>query len=677
MTAVAPAPSPRARERVASALPFVPAFVVVAVWIAWAPDSGGYFPIDRYPGALLAAGLLLTLAIARPPGALVTSRALLPLGLFAAWTVWNGISVVWSGARDAGFEGTNELLAVTLMGAVMAFTPWRMRSLLPLLVLWAGAIAVIAGVDLVSFVASSDPGSRLLESRYLGPVGYSNGSAALGAMAFWPLLAVAAGGPRFPAVARVAALPAAMLVLAWALLPQSRGTMLAGLAVIPLFLAMSSHRVRVLTRMAVVGGGLLICVPALFDVYTASREKRGIDDVVETAVTRVGIAVVVALVASLVLVTIERRLRPGASTVRWTRRVGVALTVLLVVGAAGVGIARQEQIRSGLSDRWDTFSSFADVVNTDTGARIGQVLPDKRYDYWKVAYAAFRDAPVLGGGAGDFEVRYAADKLYPKHSRYVHDIWLRALSETGIVGGVLLLAALLAGFVALVSARVRCAVVAHPAIAAVTTLSVAFFLQCSLDWLEEVPALLAPAVALPLAVLRATSSGRRGVPWAIPRRGRRGGRARDGAAVPVRPEHRARRRPAPHRPAGGTRRLRPRGGLEPAGGRAAPQPRLHRARPARRRARAPQLRGGARRTRGLGRGVRARAARLAGGPARGRPAAAHPRGGAQPQRPDRHRRACGGEGRPASGTARGQPPGADAAGACRAVIVGHVVHHYG
>ena len=48
--------------------------------------------------------------------------------------------------------------------------------------------------------------------------------------------------------------------------------------------------------------------------------------------TRTGIAVVVALVASLVLVAIERRLRPGEGTVRWTRRVGVALTVLLVVG---------------------------------------------------------------------------------------------------------------------------------------------------------------------------------------------------------------------------------------------------------------------------------------------------------------------------------------------------------
>jgi tetratricopeptide (TPR) repeat protein len=70
--------------------------------------------------------------------------------------------------------------------------------------------------------------------------------------------------------------------------------------------------------------------------------------------------------------------------------------------------------------------------------------------------------------------------------------------------------------VALVRARLRGAPELFPAIAAGAALSTAFFVQCSLDWLEEVPALLAPAVALPLAVLRATSSGRRGVPWAIP-----------------------------------------------------------------------------------------------------------------------------------------------------------------
>ena len=82
-----------------------------------------------------------------------------------------------------------------------------------LLVLWASAIAVIATVDLVTFATASGPGARLLESRYLGPIGYANGTAALGAMAFWPLLAVAAGR-RFAAAARIVALPAACVVLA-------------------------------------------------------------------------------------------------------------------------------------------------------------------------------------------------------------------------------------------------------------------------------------------------------------------------------------------------------------------------------------------------------------------------------------------------------------------------------
>jgi O-antigen ligase/polysaccharide polymerase Wzy-like membrane protein len=503
------------RARLVAALPFVPAFVVAATWVVWATDNGGYFPVARFPGALLAAGLLVTIAIARPPGALVRSPALLPLALLAGWTAWNAISIAWTNAADNGWDATNELLAVTVMGAVMAFTPWRIRSVMVLLSVWAAAITVIAVVDFATFAASSDPGSRLLEGRYLGPIGYANGSAALGAMAFWPLLAVAAG-PRFPAAARIVALPAAVAVLAWALLPQSRGTMIGGLAVVPLFIALSSHRTQVLTRMAVVAGALAICVPALFDVYTAARENRGLDDVVETAATRTAIAAALALVASIVLVAIERRVRPSEGTLRWTRRLGIAAVVVIVLGSASVAAARQQHIRDGVSDRWHTFSSFADVVNDDTGARIGQIIPDKRYDYWKVAWAAYRDAPVVGIGAGGYEVRYAANKLYPKHSRYVHDIWLRGLTETGVIGFVLLVATLLSGLVLLVRSRVRNPGAA-PAIAAVAALATAFFLQCSLDWLEEVPALLAPAVCLPLAVLRAAAPETpRRVIWGIP-----------------------------------------------------------------------------------------------------------------------------------------------------------------
>jgi hypothetical protein len=504
------------RARLAAALPFVPAYIVVATWVVWATHDGGYFAVQRYPGALLAAALLLVLAIARPPGTLRRSPALLPLGLLAAWTAWNGLSIAWSSAPDHGWESTNALLTMVVMGFVLALTPWRAGSLMLLLGLWAAAIAVIAGVDLISFGTTSDPGARMFEFRYLGPIGYANGSAALGAMAFWPLLAIAAD-PRPRAAIRVLALPAGVLALAWALLPQSRGTIAAGLLVIPLFIAFSAHRVRVLTRLAVTAGALLICIDPLFDVYTTAVEKRPLDDVVETAVTRTGIAVLVTLAASLVLVAAERGVRPSERTLSWTRRAGVVATIAIVLGAAGVAVARQQHIRSGVSDRWHTFSSFADVVNPDSGARIGQVLPDKRYDYWKVALREFRDAPLIGSGVGSFQVTYAANKRYPKDTRYVHNLWLRALSDTGVIGTLLLLAALASGVVALIRGRLRGEPAAFPLIAATATLATAFFIQCTLDWLEEVPALLMPAVGFPLAAMRAAAPARkRRLAWPIP-----------------------------------------------------------------------------------------------------------------------------------------------------------------
>jgi tetratricopeptide (TPR) repeat protein len=182
------------------------------------------------------------------------------------------------------------------------------------------------------------------------------------------------------------------------------------------------------------------------------------------------------------------------------RRAAVAACLLVVLAGAIAAAASYERISDSLENRLDTFASDAAVENTQTGARLGQVTADKRYDYWTVAWRAFREQPVAGIGAAGFEPLYTSEKAYPKHSRYVHLIWLRALAETGVVGLVLLVGSLLAGLAGLVRVRGEL----RPAAAAAVALSVAFFLQCGLDWLEEVPALLAPAVCLPLAVLRAS-----------------------------------------------------------------------------------------------------------------------------------------------------------------------------
>jgi tetratricopeptide (TPR) repeat protein len=507
VTAVAEsrAPAPSA-ARLGGALPFLPAAAVAAVWLVWAVRDGGYFATAWYPAGLLAAGLLLTLAIARPAGSFARSPATVPLLLLAGWTAWNALSLVWSDGPGAGREETNKLLTVVLMGAVMAATPWRPRSATALLGVWAAVIAAVAAIDLTAFALDDRPQDWLLQSRYLGPLGYANGSAAVGAIAFWPLLAVAAR-PATPEPLRVLALPTATLALLWSLLPQSRATILAALAVVVLFLALSPHRWRVLARLAIVGGALLLCAPSLFDVYSAAAEARPLAGVVDEAAIRVAVATALALAASFALVGIENRVRPSARTLARLRRAALATGAAAVVAALAVAAVESGRIADSLERRWETFASDASVENTQTGARLGQVTADKRYDYWTVALRAFEDRPLAGVGAGGFEVSYTREKDYAKHSRYAHNVWLRALSETGIVGLALLAAALLAGLVAFVRARLRGPSDAHAALAAAAALATAFFLQCGLDWLEEVPALLAPAVGLPLAVLRATAAG--------------------------------------------------------------------------------------------------------------------------------------------------------------------------
>jgi tetratricopeptide (TPR) repeat protein len=156
-------------------------------------------------------------------------------------------------------------------------------------------------------------------------------------------------------------------------------------------------------------------------------------------------------------------------------------------------------------DRWEVFSG-PQVENAETGPRIGQAVPDKRADYWGVALDAFGEHPVAGVGAGGFERVYTQNKAHAKHSRYAHNIWLAELTEAGLIGLGLLLAALAGLWVGLARRRAADAEL----VAATVVLSAGFFLQCSVDWLDEVPGLLATALWAPLAALAATAPPRAG-----------------------------------------------------------------------------------------------------------------------------------------------------------------------
>jgi hypothetical protein len=172
--------------------------------------------------------------------------------------------------------------------------------------------------------------------------------------------------------------------------------------------------------------------------------------------------------------------RPGRRTV-------VAAAVIATCGVVVVGALSFDAIRDRVSAARDT--------ELDEGARISSLDPEERFDYWRVAVDMWQDAPIGGAGAGNFERVYTREREERKPARYAHDIWLRFLGETGLVGLLLFAGFLGAGAVGAFGARRRAGPAGQAIVAASLAVTAVFLAHASLDWLDEVPALAAPALA--------------------------------------------------------------------------------------------------------------------------------------------------------------------------------------
>ncbi len=92
---------------------------------------------------------------------------------------------------------------------------------------------------------------------------------------------------------------------------------------------------------------------------------------------------------------------------------------------------------------WDSFTSSAQVSNT--GGRFGSASSNYRWVWWKQAWRGFEHHVLGGTGAGTFQL---TNLLYRKSFLDVtlepHNLAVQLLSETGIVGLLLLVAAAVA-----------------------------------------------------------------------------------------------------------------------------------------------------------------------------------------------------------------------------------------
>ncbi len=128
----------------------------------------------------------------------------------------------------------------------------------------------------------------------------------------------------------------------------------------------------------------------------------------------------------------------------YLRRLGGVLAVVAVAALAAVLAAKGGSIL-------DEFRGTHGEVSQDP-ARLAELSSSNRWTWWQEAWALFEDAPAGGKGAATFEIARRGIRKGSIVTTEPHDLPLQFLSETGVIGFLLLLGLAGAGAAAAYSA---------------------------------------------------------------------------------------------------------------------------------------------------------------------------------------------------------------------------------
>ena len=465
--------------------PLVAGVAAIAIFAWWTASQGGYPPGTSAPGAL---ALIVLLAVLAGTGRVrLSGPARIPVLAFAAFTAWSFASTAWADARGDAWDGANRTLLYLVVFALFATVPWRPRGAVLVLAAFAVSTVIASAVSFYAAVAG-DPADAFPGRRFAGAIGYANALAALLLAVFWPAVLLACRRAT-PALLRGVLLAAAGVALELIVLTQSRGVLVSGgvTVLLALVLVPGRLRIRVLTALAAVALPAAASLPLLLDVFDATSER---------ALTRAGVAVAVSAAVLLAAGWAWGRSdavgRPRLRGPTAGRRRVAALAAVAALVAAGVALVLSERSEVAAVAAPAADSRF--TCGTDTG----------RYDIWRVALDEFAREPLLGVGADNFAQDYALERRRLEQPLYPHSIVLRVPAQTGLVGAVLFGTFLVTaiGAVRLRGAEADTAVVSVAALVA----AAAWLSQGAVDWLWEIPAVAAPAIAC-LGLVVAASAG--------------------------------------------------------------------------------------------------------------------------------------------------------------------------
>jgi hypothetical protein len=410
------------------------AFLAAAVAVAWR-DYGSIDAADWLPYAV---GLGLVTAAVALSGAALGPGRLGAAGFLAllALAGWVAISLTWSPlpslARDEALLTALYALAV-LTPLVTLGSAAERRAATALVVAALGAAALATELRLRY---GAHPADLYVFGRLDSPVTYPNADAAFFLVGFWPAVGLAARR-AWPVLARAAALAAATAVLAGWLLAQSKGGAFALVLSAIVFFAVCPVRLRALVPTLVPAALVGAAFRPLTAPYRAS--DAGVTDSIRHAGAVSLLLVAVAAGFGLVYALVDRRVAIGPRMHRLLAALTVAGLVFALAGGAAAFAASVDRPGHWVAAQW---RSFKRLPAQKQGTSHLFSLGSNRYDFWRVAAKTFEHHPLAGVGGRGFRSEYLEHGRSAETPERAHSLELDELSETGIVGFVLLAAGL-------------------------------------------------------------------------------------------------------------------------------------------------------------------------------------------------------------------------------------------
>jgi len=449
-------------------------------------SQGGFFPDSTGLAAIgFAVALVLRTTLAEHPFVGFNRSVgvvLLALALFGGLQL---ASALWSHDTARALDEYDRTLLYLLALTLFASLPrtsnrlrWLIRSL-------AGGMTAVCVVGLLSRVLPHlwPTATSFFAARLNYPLTYWNAEGLLAAVATILLIHVASSEDEHP-VARVLAAIFVPATATTVLLTFSRGAVAVAIVGVVAYLLIARPRAGLGAAVALIPTTAVALHAAYAAELLASSDPTSPAAVSQghhVAVT-VGLCMLAAGCLRAVMLLPDGRLiralngrdrplLPGRTVALLSGL--VAAMALVVLGLSGF-IGRE----------YSQFTSATGPHAAVTRDRLTLASGGNRVGLWRIALHAFRARPLLGYGAGSYELYYAEHRTSGTVID-AHDLYVQTLAEQGIVGFISL-ATVVFGIVILLARRIRGP--DRTAYAALFAVALAWAIHAGVDWDWEMPA---------------------------------------------------------------------------------------------------------------------------------------------------------------------------------------------